>query len=75
MVELILDVCAMVAEVALGGQGHSFCGNDSVVVVMWGTMMMLILIGDLEIGDCGGSSYVGGLSHASDDGNDSFDGV
>ena len=47
MVELILDVCAMVAEVALGGQGHSFCGDDSVVVVMWGTMMMLILIRDL----------------------------
>ena len=46
MFELILDVCAMVTEVALG-QGHSFCGDDSVVVVMWGTMMMLILIRNL----------------------------
>ena len=43
MVEVILDVCAMVVS-----QGRSFCGGGSVVVVvMWGTMMMLILIGDL----------------------------
>ena len=41
MVELILDVCAMVAEVALGGQGHSFCGDDSVVVVMWVRMELV----------------------------------
>ena len=48
MVEVILDVCAMVVEVARDSQGRGFCGGGSVVVVvMWGTMMMLILIGDL----------------------------
>ena len=48
MVEVILDVCAMVVEVAQESQGRDFCGGVTVVVVvMWGTMMMLILIGDL----------------------------
>ena len=48
MVEVILDVCAMVVEVVRESQGHGFCSGGSVViVVMWGTMMMLILIGDL----------------------------
>ena len=48
MVEVILDVFAMVVEVVRESQGRGLCGGGSVVaVVMWGTMMMLILIGDL----------------------------
>ena len=40
MVEVILDVCAMVVEVARESQGRGFCGGGSVVVVvMWGTMI------------------------------------
>ena len=34
MVEVILDVCAMVVEVARESQSRGFCGGGSVVVVV-----------------------------------------
>ena len=34
MVEVILDVCAMVVEVAQESQSRGFCGGGSVVVVV-----------------------------------------
>ena len=55
MVEVILDVCAMVVEVARESQGRGFCGGGSVVVVvMWGYAGGLSHAGDNDNGSLDG---------------------